>query len=557
MLLRLKIENIAIIESAEIDFDAGLNVLTGETGAGKSIIIDSINAILGERTSRELIRTGAESAKVSALFSDAGLSVNAKLLEYDIEAQEDGSLLLQRSIGLDGRNLCRINGSPATVAMLKNIGGELINIHGQHDNQALLSPEGQYTFVDSIAGNGTILNSYRTAYSKLRSLEKELNSLNIDETEKSRRLDLLNYQIDEIEAAELQTGEHDELTARRNLFLNAEKVIGSLREAYAAVNGTEEGSGAQQQLEFSANCLDSAAAYYADLGKAAEAIRSMSYDLAEYAIEIRNALDMLDYNPRELAQIEERLDTIYRLSRKYGNTEDDMLEFLEQAKNERNRIVLSDKRSIELQGEIAETARQVKAFAAELTESRSKAGEIFAKSIKAELDFLDMPGVTFVVDRAIIPPGPNGADNIDFLISANAGEVPKPIVKIASGGELSRIMLAIKNVLSAKDDVNTLIFDEIDAGVSGRAAQKVAMKLRQVSKGRQVICVTHLAQIAAQADDHLLISKSVRDGKTYTQVDILDVEGRKRELARIIGGLKITELQLSSAEEMLKEANNL
>jgi DNA repair protein RecN (Recombination protein N) len=283
----------------------------------------------------------------------------------------------------------------------------------------------------------------------------------------------------------------------------------------------------------------------------------MSYDLAEYAIEVRNALDMLDYNPRELAQIEERLDTIYRLSRKYGNTEEDMLEFLEQAKNERNRIVLSDKRSIELQGEIAEATRQVKALAAELTESRRKAGEIFAKSIKAELDFLDMPGVTFVVDRAIILPGPNGADNIEFLISANAGEVPKPIAKIASGGELSRIMLAIKNVLSAKDDVSTLIFDEIDAGVSGRAAQKVAMKLRQVSKGRQVICVTHLAQIAAQADDHLLISKSVRDGKTYTQVDVLNVEGRKRELARIIGGLKITELQLSSAEEMLRDANNL
>lgn len=556
MLLSLKIENIAIIENADIEFDAGLNVLTGETGAGKSIIIDSINAVLGERTSRELIRTGAQAAKVSAMYSDAGLRVNAKLVEFDIEPQADGSLLLQRSISLDGRNVCRINGSPATVSMLKSIGGELINIHGQHDNQALLSPEGHYIFIDAIAENGELFYQYKNAYALLRSLEKELKNITIDEAEKSRRLDLLNYQISELEAAGLRVGEQNELNTRKNLYQNAEKVISRLREAYEALNGSEDLSGAKQQLEFSAGCLDSAASYYSELEKAAEFIRSMSYDIEDYVELIRGTLDMLDYNPKELELIEERLDTIYRLSRKYGATEEDMLIYLENAVSEREKINLSDERSAELKKEIRAAETNMEQLASALSDSRRKAGSLFAKSVKAELDFLDMPGVVFVVDRQQADYTATGADRIEFLISANAGEAPKPIAKIASGGELSRIMLAIKNVLSAKDDVNTLIFDEVDAGVSGRAAQKVAMKLRQVSKGRQVICVTHLAQIAAQADSHLLISKSVHNGKTYTQVDKLNQDGRKNELARIIGGLKVTELQLQSAEEMLKEANN-
>ena len=556
MLLSLKIENIAIIENADIEFDAGLNVLTGETGAGKSIIIDSINAVLGERTSRELIRTGAQAAKVSAMYSDAGLRVNAKLVEFDIEPQADGSLILQRSISLDGRNVCRINGSPATVSMLKSIGGELINIHGQHDNQALLSPEGHYIFIDAIAENGELFYQYKNAYALLRSLEKELNNITIDEAEKSRRLDLLNYQISELEAAGLRVGEQNELNTRKNLYQNAEKVISRLREAYEALNGSEDLSGAKQQLEFSAGCLDSAASYYSELQKAAEFIRSMSYDIEDYVELIRGTLDMLDYNPKELELIEERLDTIYRLSRKYGATEEDMLIYLENVVSEREKINLSDERSAELKKEIRAAETNMEQLASALSESRRKAGSLFAKSVKAELDFLDMPGVVFVVDRQQADYTATGADRIEFLISANAGEAPKPIAKIASGGELSRIMLAIKNVLSAKDDVNTLIFDEVDAGVSGRAAQKVAMKLRQVSKGRQVICVTHLAQIAAQADSHLLISKSVHNGKTYTQVDKLNQDGRKNELARIIGGLKVTELQLQSAEEMLKEANN-
>lgn len=556
MLLSLKIENIAIIESAEIEFNGGLNVLTGETGAGKSIIIDSINAILGERTSRELIRREAEQARVTAVFADINPTVKAQLLEYDIENQEDNTLLLQRSISLDGRNTCRINGTPATVTMLKKIGSCLINIHGQHDNQALLSPEGHYVFIDNVAENNALLNTYKTAYSRLRAFEKELAANNLDETEKARRLDLLNYQIDELEAVGLCVGEQEELTARRNLYQNAGNIISRLREAYDILNGTEDSSGARQQLELSAVCLDTAAVYYAGLEKVAQTIRGMSFDIDEYILQIRDAVETLDYNPQELEQIEERLDVLYRLSRKYGNTEEEMIVFLEAAMEEKDKIMLSDDRRRELLGHISAAKKQVESLASQLSESRRAAGTHFAKSIKAELDYLDMPAVTFVVEQSTVCYGISGADKIEFLISANTGELPKPLAKIASGGELSRIMLAIKNVLAAKDDVGTLIFDEIDAGVSGRAAQKVAMKLRQVSKGRQVVCVTHLAQIAAQADNHLRISKSVHDGKTYTRVEKLNMEGRKNELARIIGGLSVTQLQLDSAQEMLVQANS-
>lgn len=556
MLLSLKIENIAIIESAEIEFNGGLNVLTGETGAGKSIIIDSINAILGERTSRELIRREAEQARVTAVFADINPTVKAQLLEYDIENQEDNTLLLQRSISLDGRNTCRINGTPATVTMLKKIGSCLINIHGQHDNQALLSPEGHYVFIDNVAENDALLNTYKTAYSRLRAFEKELAANNLDETEKARRLDLLNYQIDELEAVGLCVGEQEELTARRNLYQNAGNIISRLREAYDILNGTEDSSGARQQLELSAVCLDTAAVYYAGLEKVAQTIRGMSFDIDEYILQIRDAVETLDYNPQELEQIEERLDVLYRLSRKYGNTEEEMIVFLEAAMEEKDKIMLSDDRRRELLGHISAAKKQVESLASQLSESRRAAGTHFAKSIKAELDYLDMPAVTFVVEQSTVCYGISGADKIEFLISANTGELPKPLAKIASGGELSRIMLAIKNVLAAKYDVGTLIFDEIDAGVSGRAAQKVAMKLRQVSKGRQVVCVTHLAQIAAQADNHLRISKSVHDGKTYTRVEKLNMEGRKNELARIIGGLSVTQLQLDSAQEMLVQANN-
>lgn len=554
MLQKLKIENIAIIESAEIDFDAGFNVMSGETGAGKSIIIDSINAVLGERTSRELIRTGADSARVSAVFYANALTVNAKLLEYDIDAQDDGTILLQRSLSRDGRNACRINGAPATVSMLKAIGAALISIHGQHENQALSDASKHREYVDGVADNAAVYAQYKKAYAQLRDIERELGVLSLDEDEKQRTLDLLDHKIRELETAQLVPGERADLTSKRDMFRNAEAIIANLREAYAAVNGTEDALGASQLTESCAKNLDAVSRYYEGFDSVTDRIRAIGYELEEYAADIRKALDMLDYDPGELVLIEERLDTLYRLSRKYGETEEDMLRELLDAKKQREEIEFSDERIEQLKHDKARANEALLDLAGELTQSRQRAAVFFADSVRAELDFLDMPGVVFEVSVKPVEPGPEGADDVEFLISANAGETPKPIVRIASGGELSRIMLAIKNVLSSKEDAGSMIFDEIDAGVSGRAAHKVGQKLRQVSLGRQVICVTHLAQIAAMADHHLLISKSVKDGKTFTRVDSLDIPGRKRELARIIGGLNVTELQLHSAEEMLRQS---
>ena len=554
MLQKLKIENIAIIESAEIDFDAGFNVMSGETGAGKSIIIDSINAVLGERTSRELIRTGADSARVSAVFYANALTVNAKLLEYDIDAQDDGTILLQRSLSRDGRNACRINGAPATVSMLKAIGAALISIHGQHENQALSDASKHREYVDGVADNAAVYAQYKKAYAQLRDIERELGVLSLDEDEKQRTLDLLDHKIRELETAQLVPGERADLTSKRDMFRNAEAIIANLREAYAAVNGTEDALGASQLTESCAKNLDAVSRYYEGFDSVTDRIRAIGYELEEYAADIRKALDMLDYDPGELVLIEERLDTLYRLSRKYGETEEDMLRELLDAKKQREEIEFSDERIEQLKHDKARANEALLDLAGELTQSRQRAAVFFADSVRAELGFLDMPGVVFEVSVKPVEPGPEGADDVEFLISANAGETPKPIVRIASGGELSRIMLAIKNVLSSKEDAGSMIFDEIDAGVSGRAAHKVGQKLSQVSLGRQVICVTHLAQIAAMADHHLLISKSVKDGKTFTRVDSLDIPGRKRELARIIGGLNVTELQLHSAEEMLRQS---
>lgn len=554
MLRKLKIENIAIIESAEIDFDAGFNVMSGETGAGKSIIIDAINAVLGERTSRELIRTGADSARVSAVFYTNALTVNAKLLEYDIDAQDDGTILLQRSLSRDGRNACRINGAPATVSMLKSIGAALISIHGQHENQALSDASKHREYIDSVADNAAVYAQYKQAYAQLRDIERELSALSFNEDEKQRTLDLLDYKIRELETAQLVPGERADLTSKRDMYRNAETIIANLREAYASVNGTEDTSGALQMTESCAKNLDAVSRYYEGFDTVTDRIRAIGYELEEYASDIRKALDRMDYDPSELVLIEERLDTLYRLSRKYGETEEDMLSVLQSAIKQREQIEFSEERIERLKKEKALAQETLLNLAAKLTLSRKKAAAFFADSVRTELDFLDMPGVVFEVYVKPVEPGPEGADDVEFLISANAGETPKPIIRIASGGELSRIMLAIKNVLSTKDDAVSMIFDEIDAGVSGRAAHKVGQKLRQVSCGRQVICVTHLAQIAAMADHHLLISKSVKDGKTFTRVDSLDIPGRKQELARIIGGLNVTELQLHSAEEMLRQS---
>lgn len=552
MLTSLKIENVAIIESAAIEFGCGLNVMTGETGAGKSIVIDSINAVLGERTSRELIRTGADSAKVYAVFEDVGENVKAMLDENGIEC-DDGVLIVNRVINRDGKNICRVNGFPVTVSMLKSIGRELIDIHGQHDNQALLSPEKHCGFIDSYAENAQLIEDYRRAYSTLCEIRKELHSINTDEQEKARRIDLLTYQIDELEKAEITAGEWDELNERKTLFNNSQRVIDSLNTAYEVLKcdncGIDCVSQAASELERAGQYLDS-------VNETAQKIADMRYELEDAAEIIRDSLSELDFDASELDEIEERLDLLYRLSRKYGQTEEDMLSYLEKAKAELESISFSEERQKILLEKEKQALAEAEKLAAELTAARLDFGRQLSDAICAELEFLDMPNVRFAVSRTETELSENGKDSIEFLISANAGEEPKPLAKIASGGELSRIMLAIKNVLADSDNVDTMIFDEIDTGVSGRAAQKIAMKLREVSAGRQVVCVTHLAQIAAQGDVHLYISKSVRDGKTYTDIRPLLSDDRIEEIARIMGGIEITDLQRQSAGEMLAAAGN-
>ena len=553
MLTSLKIENVAIIESAAIEFGCGLNVLTGETGAGKSIVIDSINAILGERTSRDIIRTGAQSAKVYAVFEDVNERVRNFLDENGIDC-EDGVLIINRTLSREGKNVCRINGAPVTVSMLREIGGELIDIHGQHDNQSLLSPEKHCGFVDSFAGNADLITDYREKYGRLCEIRSKLKKLTTDESSKSQRIDFLTYQIDELEKAEITIGERDELKARKSLINNSQKVIESLNVAYEALKA--DGAGIDMITDAESE-IANASAYMETLGEASEKITDIRYELEDIAETVRDAMTEVDFDPSELEDIDERLDLLYRLSKKYGDTEEEMLEYLEKARAELDNIAFSEERVKELQKQKKEALAETETAACKLTESRKTAGEKLSNAICSELEFLDMPNVRFVVKCNDIGLTENGKDEIEFLISANAGEEPKPLAKIASGGELSRIMLAIKNVLAETDGVDTMIFDEIDTGVSGRAAQKIAMKLRSASKGRQVICVTHLAQIAAQGDVHLYISKSVSDGKTYTNIKSLIEEERVAEIARIMGGMEITKLQLESAREMLANAGNL
>lgn len=553
MLTSLKIENVAIIESAAIEFGCGLNVLTGETGAGKSIVIDSINAILGERTSRDIIRTGAQSAKVYAIFEDVNERVHNFLDENGIDC-EDGVLIINRTLSREGKNVCRINGAPVTVSMLREIGGELIDIHGQHDNQSLLSPEKHCGFVDSFAGNADLIADYREKYGRLCEIRSKLKKLTTDESSKSQRIDFLTYQIDELEKAEITIGERDELKARKSLINNSQKVIESLNIAYEALKA--DGAGIDMITDAESE-IANASAYMETLGEASEKITDIRYELEDIAETVRDAMAEVDFDPSELEDIDERLDLLYRFSKKYGDTEEEMLEYLEKARAELDNIAFSEERVKELQKQEKEALVETETAACKLTESRKTAGEKLSNAICSELEFLDMPNVRFVVKCNDIGLTENGKDEIEFLISANAGEEPKPLAKIASGGELSRIMLAIKNVLAETDGVDTMIFDEIDTGVSGRAAQKIAMKLRSASKGRQVICVTHLAQIAAQGDVHLYISKSVSDGKTYTNIKSLIEEERVAEIARIMGGMEITKLQLESAREMLANAGNL
>lgn len=551
MLVGLKIENIAVIESAEIEFDKGLNILTGETGAGKSIIIDSINAVLGERTSRELIRTGSESASVFATFENIGSDVEAVLDKNGLGKSPDKTLVLSRSLNSSGRNVCRVNGCPVTVSALKEIGSQLINIHGQHDNQALLSPERHCGFIDSLAENAKLRSDYKQVFTELVSVKKELDSLYDSRDEKAARLDYLTFQINEITDANVREGEREELNKEKTLLSNSSRVKKALERAYAALS---DESGIMSALEDCAGDVETAAKYYSDAEPVAEGMRSAMCELADSMGEIRSLTESFDFNPQRLSEIDERLDFLYRLSMKYGATESEIIAYLEKITAEKAEIEISDERISELEERLYAFSDKIKILSAELTESRMTAARKFEKEVKEELEFLDMPKVTFVVDRKATALTSKGADAVEFLISANPGQEPKPIAKIASGGELSRIMLAIKNVLSDKDDIATLIFDEVDAGVSGSAAEKIALKLYQVSKGRQVICVTHLARIAAQADKHMKISKSVDETKTYTRITPLDFDGRAQEIARITAGGNITALQLETAKEMLKHA---
>lgn len=552
MLSNLQIENIAVIKSASIDFENGFNVMTGETGAGKSIVIDSLNAILGERTSRELIRSGADSASVCAEFQNVGDNVKNELEKLGIE--KDDTLIVSRKLTPDGKNVCRINGMPATVSMLKALGVQLVNIHGQLDNQSLLSPETHCSFIDKLAGNGRELNEFKELYSLYIKKENELKSLNTDVNEKNRRLDILNYQIEEIQKADIRPGEKDELTEKLGFLRNAEKVLDLLHTAYAALNGDGEMPGAADIAADAASKLLSAADYSSDFAETANGVNDAAMNLSAYTEELRDKIYSLDYDPNETERAEERLDVIYRLSQKYGDSEEDILAYLENAEKERDALSFSDERAEQLRAETEKAYNEALAAAKKLSEIRIEAGKKFSADVERELAFLDMPSVKFIVNDSVGELYENGVDNIEFLLSANAGEEPKPLSKIASGGELSRIMLAIKCVLSELDDIDTLIFDEIDSGVSGRAALKIAAKMKELSKTHQVICVTHLAQIAAFADEHKLISKEEKDGRTYTCIASLDYNGRKYELARIMGGLTVTQSILNSAEELLSSA---
>lgn len=554
MLSQLYIENIAVIEKAQIDFSTGFNVLTGETGAGKSIIIDSINAVLGERTSRELIRTGANRAMVSAVFQLEEGRAADRIRELGYSVEDDGTVIVQREISPDGKTSCRINARPATVSVLKQIGSLLINIHGQHESYGLLSPELHIGYLDSMGLPGDLFARYRKAYHGMQEAKAGLDSSRMDQAQKTRQIDLLTYQIDELESADLHPGEQEDLDRRKNLYRNSERIAKAIAQAKAALSGDEETPGAVSAVSEAADALNEAERFLPELHDLAERLQSISYDLEDCGEEMRNFSSQLEYDPSELDEIEARLDTIYRLGLKYGGSVEKMLEYLEKCRAELETIRLSDENAAKFRAEYQKLHSQAESLAKELSSWRAEAAKSLSEKVKAELRFLNMPNVSFEIQQNSVPMNETGCDKIEFYLSTNAGEPAKPIAKIASGGELSRIMLAIKTVLAGRDEIGTLIFDEVDTGVSGGAAQKVGLKLKEVSRDRQVICVTHLAQIAALADAHFLICKQVRENRTFTQVDRLDREGRQRELARIMGGENITPLMLQNAEEMLRMA---
>lgn len=552
MLNLLHIENIAVIESADISFDSGFNVLTGETGAGKSIVIDAISAILGERAYRDMIRTGTAKASVRAVFTQvpqlAWFQDNG--VEYDEET------VIQRDIFLDGKNVCRVNGALVSVAILRKLGIQLINIHGQHDSASLFDEANHLVFLDDFSSNQALRLTYGEKYETVASLRREIQRMTMDEGEKLRRMETLKYQIAEIEKAELEAGEDEALEERRKLLQNAEKLSKGMDEAVEALCGGEESEGAAELLSQAEHALARLSRFSDNFSSLHDRVADLMYQLRDAAEEVKDARDDLSYSADELEQIEARLDVIHRLRRKYGVTCADILSYLEQARKELDDIEFADDHLERLKSKLKKAEDEAWDAAKELRQNRKENAEIMSERILSELTQLDMPRVQFQCVFGEQELAPNGADTVAFYMSANAGEALKPMSKVASGGELARIMLSMKNVLAEKDQIGTLIFDEVDTGVSGRAAQKVAEKLRKLAKHKQVLCVTHLPQMAALANTHMLISKSERDGRTYTSVTPLDLEGRKRELARIIGGAKITETTLKSAEEMLSWSEN-
>ena len=548
MLSLLHIENIAVIESADISFDQGFNVLTGETGAGKSIVIDAISAILGERAYRDMIRTGTNKASVRAVFTNVPefpwFAANG--VEYDPET------VIQREIHLDGKNICRVNGTLVSVSILRKLGIQLINIHGQHDSASLFDEDNHLTFLDAFGDNESLRADYMEKYEAVAKLRREIDKMTMDEGEKLRRMETLRYQIGEIEKAELEPGEDEVLEERRKILQNAEKLSNGMETAVECLYGGDDSDGASGLLAQAEYALARLAKFSDAFSAMHDRVADLMYQVQDVAEEVRDARDDLSYSADELEQIESRLDVIHKLRRKYGVTCEDILAYLDKAKKELDEIEFADDHLERLKKNLKKAEKSAWEAAKLLRKNRRETAEIMSARILTELAQLDMPRVQFSCEFTETDLTPNGADCVAFYMSANAGEALKPMSKVASGGELARIMLAMKNVLAEKDQVNTLIFDEVDTGVSGRAAQKVAEKLRSVAAHKQVLCVTHLPQLAALANTHLLIAKSERNGRTYTSVTPLDIEGRKKELARIIGGTNITETTLKSAEEMLR-----
>lgn len=555
MLKSLNIENIAVIEKADIEFSGGLNVLTGETGAGKSIVVDSINAILGERTSKDLVRHGADNANVVARFENINSDVEAMLNDLDITPEEDKSLIISRKISNQGKSNCRINGVPCTVGMLKELGSKLVNIHGQHDSQQLLNSDMHYKFVDMLSNDKAIYEEYKKSFKNLVAVRKQLKKLTADADDKDKQLELLEYQINEISQADIKVGEIEQLKQRKTFLLNAKNIISALNTALSAINGDDDNAGIKSVVESSLADFDSIQDVDGDLKAIYNQCDTVNEQLEILKDALSNKLYSIDYDELELDSIEERLNLLYNFANKYGETEQDMLNYLANAEKQRNSIVNSDEEIERLSAEYDSALDKTVTAADILSAHRKGLAYKLEQDVQEELLFLDMPKIKFSVNFEKGNLSLNGYDKIEFLISTNPGEPLKPLAKIASGGELSRIMLAIKNIVARYDVIDTLIFDEIDTGVSGRASRKIGLKLKDVSCHTQVICVTHSAQIASVADCHLLIEKRISLESTYTSVKSLDFNGRKRELARIMGGLEITDSLLKSAEELLSEKN--